>query len=288
MKKKILCYTDFSDNALNSINYASKLYEQHPCTFYILNAFQADKNPLDIEALVPEPGNKVYETAKKTSEAGLKKILDSLKSHSKNNKHTYKTISSFNALLYALKETIKNNAIDLLVIGTTGKLKEEEEEEEKLPTLDIMEYITECSILAVPGDHKFSGLKEIVLPVDYDEAFNTSDFSEIRDIAKLHQPDINILHIKKEHHLDEDQLENKKLLESILKGLKYNFHTLKRMNINKGINLFIEKEHCNLIVFLEEKSGYISNELPRPLLKELDDHLSIPVLSVHFKKDKKN
>ena len=113
----------FSDNALNAIHYAIRLYEQHVCIIYILNAFEADKNASDIDALVPEPGNKLYESEKKTSEAGLKKVIDSLKLNSKNTKHTYKTISSFNALLYAPKETIKNKAIDLLVIGTKTELE---------------------------------------------------------------------------------------------------------------------------------------------------------------------
>lgn len=281
MEKRILCYTDFSENALNAIHYVSKLYEQQPCEFYILNAFQADADASDIEALVPDPTNEAYILEKKNSESGLKKIIDTVTVNSINTKHTFKTISSYNALLYALKETIINNNIDLLVISTNGALKEEENE--NIPTLDIMEYISECSILAVPGDYKFCGLTEIVLPIKYEEAFDKTNFSEIVDIAKLHHSDINILHIKKEEELDENQIEHKNMLESILKGLNYSFHTLKRMNVNKGIHLFIENENCTLIAYIEEKSDYIGNELPRALLKELDTHLTIPVLVVTMK-----
>lgn len=275
MKKRILCYTDFSENAQNAIDYAIKLYEQQDCTFYFLNAFQADKNASDIEALVPELDNETYQVAKKISEDGLTKVIETLKS---NSKHTYNTISNFNALLYALKDSIAKNNIDLLVIGTKGEF--DIENEDTLPTLNIMEYVTKCSILAVPGHYKFCGLKEIALPLNYEEALNESDFSEIRDIAKLHHLNINIIHIKKEHHLDDDQLEHKALLESILKGLKYSFHTLERMKVNKGINLFIENEQCSLIVFIEEKSSYIGNELPRVLVKELNNYLPIPVLAI--------
>ncbi len=278
MKKRVLCYTDFSENALNAIEYAIKLYEQQASVFYLLNAFQAGNNASDIEALVPDSGNAIYEAEKKASEAGLKNIIDTLKS---NPKHTYKTISNFNALLFALKETIVKNKIDLLVIGSKNALNEVEVK--NIPTLDIMEYITECSILVVPSDHKFCGLKEIVLPINYEETLNEADFSEVCDIAKLYHADINILQLKKEHHLDDNQLENKKILESILKGLKYSFHTLERMNVNKGIHLFVENEVCNLIVFIEEKSSYIGNELPRPLLKELEEYLPIPVLAVNRK-----
>jgi hypothetical protein len=284
MKKRILCYTGFSENTLNAIEYAIKLYEQQDSIFYILNAFQAGKNASDIEALIPDLGNEIYEAEKKASETGLKKISDTLKSNFKNKIHTYKTISSYNALLYALKDTISKNNIDILIISAKGIL--EVIEDHNIPTLDIMEYITECSILAVPGNYKFCGLKDILFPLDYEEALNEADFSELLDIAKLHKADINIVHIKKEYHLDEDQLEHKASVESILKGLKYSFHTLERMNVNKGIHLFIENKQCNLIVFIEEKSSYIGNELPKPLLKELDDYIPIPVLAVNRKTSK--
>nr|WP_321227952.1 universal stress protein [uncultured Psychroserpens sp.] len=279
MKKRILCYTDFSENSQNAIHYAIKLYEQQACDFYILNAFQSDEDASDIEALIPKPGNETYELEKKISEAGLKKTVNTLKSNFKSAKHTYKTISSYNTLLYSLKSTIINNTINLLVISTQGML--DEEENNNIPTLDIMEYITECSILAVPCNYKYCGLKVIVLPVNYEEALNETNFSEILDIAKLHHPNINILHIKKEHELNDNQLEHKKILESILQGLKYSFHTLMRMNVNKGINLFINNDHCNLIAYIDERSHYIGNELPRPLFKALDNHLSIPVLLVN-------
>ena len=75
---------------------------------------------------------------------------------------------------------------------------------------------------------------------------------------------------------DADASENKTKLEHIFKGLTYNFYTLERMSINKGINSFVENDRCNLIAFIGEQSNYIGNDLPRPLLKELDTHLSVP------------
>ncbi|MBJ2174991.1 universal stress protein [Aureibaculum sp. A20] len=278
MKKQILCYTNFSENALNAINYAIKLYEQKSCVFYILNAFQADREASDIEALVPDPKNENYITAKKTSEVGLKNIIAILNS---NDKHTYKTLSSFNALLFALKDIIQSNSIDLLVIGTNKA--SDIENEDGIPTLSIMEYITECSVIAVPGDYNFSRLKNIVLPLDYKEAINEINFTELLAIDKLYHPEIHLAHIKNEFNLSDHQLENKTLLESIFKGTKYSFDTLKLMNINKSIHLLIDNKQYDLIIFLDEKSNYIGNELPRSLRKQIDTHLSIPVLLLNIK-----
>lgn len=275
MEKRILCYTDFSENAQNAIDYAIQLYDKQTCTFYFLNAFQADADASDIEALIPDLENDIYKSEKKTSEAGLNKIIQTIASNSKNNKHSYKMISSYNALLFALKEAIKTNAIDLLVIGAKNAL--DDQENKNIPTLDIMEYITECSILAVPRDFKFCSLKEIVLPVNYEEVLHETSFLELLNLANLYNSEVQILHIKKEHNLDDNQLENKTKLEHIFKGLTCNFHSLERMNVNKGIISFVENERCNLIAFIGEQSNYIGNDLPKPLLKELDTHLSLPV-----------
>ena len=275
MEKRILCYTDFSENAQNAIDYAVQLYNQQTCTFYFLNAFQADADASDIEALIPDVENDIFKSEKKTSETGLNKIINTITLKYKNNKHNYKVLSSYNTLLYALKDSIKTNAIDLLVIGAKDVF--DNQEDRQIPTLDIMEYITECSILAVPGDFKFCSLTEIVLPVNYEEALLETSFSELLNLANLYNTEIQILHIKKEHNLDDNQLENKTKLEHIFKGLTCNFHTLERMNVNKGINSFVENDRCNLIAFIGEQSNYIGNDLPRPLLKELDTHLSVPV-----------
>ena len=276
MKKNILCYSDFSENAQNAIDYTINLYKQQECVFYILNAFQAGADASDINALIPEPGNDIYKSAKKTSEAGLKLIIDKLKARSKNPKHSYIAISNYNSLLYALNDTVNTKAIDLLVIGTNDRL--DTNKNENIPTLDIMEYITACSILAIPGTFKFGKLEEVVLPVDYQESLSETNFSELIDIAKLQQSAITVLHIKKEHQLDDIQLENQMLLEKLLVGLNYSFRVFERMNVNKGINQFIENENCMLITFVEKRSNYIGNELPEPLLKELKTYLSIPVL----------
>lgn len=281
MKKRILCYTDFSKNALNAINYTIQLYEHQSCVFYFLNAFQGNKDASDIIALALEPDDKIFEEAKRTSEESLKIIKEDLLIKYKNPKHSYETISSYNSLLFALKDTITNNAISLLAISSKDSL--DSEDDENIPTLDVMEYITECSILAIPGDYKFSGLKKMVLPINYEETINQVDFTEMLNIIKLHQPEINLLHIEKERHLDDNQVKNRKLLASILKGLKYSFHTLTDIGVHKGIKLFIESEQCDLAVFIDERSDYIGNELPRTLLKELDKHLWIPVLAVNAK-----
>ncbi|SEK22184.1 Nucleotide-binding universal stress protein, UspA family [Maribacter orientalis] len=280
MEKRIVLPTDFSNNALNAIEYAIDLHKNQKCVFYILNAFWGDKEPTDIAPLIPERGDVEYTSAKKFSEDGLTTLLPIVQLRSKNSKHRYHTLSSYSSLLFALKDSIAKNNIELVVMGTKGT-SDEEETLFGSNTLSIMEYITECPILAVPGHYTFSGLKKIVFPTDYEMVFNENKLKYILEIAKSNKSEIQILHIKKERKLDESQEKNKGILESIFKGVAYSFHVLTGIAVNKGIHSFIESETCDLVVFLDEKSNYLGNELPKFLVKEIKSHLMIPVLVIN-------
>jgi hypothetical protein len=283
MKKRILCYTNFSKNSLNAIHYALKMNEHQSCIFYFLNAFQAGGNATDIAAMIPEPGEKQYEDSKKYSEDSLKELKATLRSLYKNPKHSYQTISSYNSLLYALKDTIAKNSIDLLVIGAKNVSHDDDDGDEEINILDIMEFISACPILAIPGGYKFSGLKKVLFPTNYEIPLNETTIAFMIEIVKLHGADITLLHIKKENELDVNQMENKNKLESALKGLKYHFYDLTNIRVTKGIHNFIESEAYDLIVFQDEESNYIGNKLPKPLIKELNANLLIPILLINYK-----
>ena len=121
MNKRILIPVDFSENALNAIHYAQHLYKNVDCDFYLLNAFHVKGYSLDNMMMVPESGEPTYERAKNQSEKGLEKLVEQLKLHSDNTKHTYHTISVFNALIEAVKNTIDKNDIDVVIMGSKGK-----------------------------------------------------------------------------------------------------------------------------------------------------------------------
>ncbi len=70
MKKRVLLPTDYPKNALNTIRYAKKLFEDIACEFYLLNACNA--SGYDSESMmVPEPREHFYKTTKRHSEDGI-------------------------------------------------------------------------------------------------------------------------------------------------------------------------------------------------------------------------
>lgn len=279
MDKRILIPTDFSKNALNAIRYAAELYRDQNCVFYILHTYLVKGYSID-RPDVPENDDLAYETARRESDKGLEKLFEILAVQRANPKHEYQAISTFHSLLYAMKTTIAQYDIDMVIMGTKGATNSE-----RIVfgtnTIDAMENITECPVMAIPENLRFKKPKEIVFPTDYKTNFRRRELNYLLDIASFHQAAIRILHIEKEAKLTYEQRRNKELLHSILAGTDHSYHTLKDLKVKTGISAFIESRGSDMIAFVNRKHGFFGNILSRPLVKEMGYHSKIPVLALH-------
>lgn len=279
MNKRILIPTDFSKNALNAVRYAVDLYSEVPCDFYFLNAFRISGYSID-SLTPPESGDIAYETAKEESEAGLNKLLELLELHNDNPGHQYHTIATYNSLLYALRTTIAQYDIDLLVMGTKG-ITGAESLIFGTNTINVMEGVTECPVLAVPQDYQYLPPREIVFPTDYKAIYKRRELNYMLEIAQLHQAFIRVLHIKKESRLNREQESNRELLTAILEGSDHSFHVLEDIKVHKGIGAFVESRESDMVAFINRKHTFLGKILSRPLVQELGYHYSIPLLALN-------
>lgn len=276
MDKRVLLPTDFSKNALNAIRYALDLYKDQNCDFYFLNAFQVRVYSTD-NMMVPEPGNRAFEEAKKSSEEDMLKLMGILELYNDNPKHRHHTISTYNSLLEAVRNTIAKRDIDLVVMGTKG-VTGSDDVIFGTNTVNIMEKITACPVLGIPDDFRFSPPKEIVFPTDYKTNFKRRELSYLLEIAKMHNSAIQIVHIAKKSKLNSAQESNKQLLETILGGHDYMNHVLTKTKVYKGINTFIKDRGSDMIAFVNKKHLFFGSILSNPLVKEIGYDSHIPVL----------
>lgn len=279
MDKRILVPTDFSKNALNAIRYALNLYKEIKCEFYFLNVFRLDSYSTD-NLFIPEPGSAEYEAAKTRSEEEFNKLLDMLKLHHNNVKHSYHTISTFNFLEEALKQIIAEKDIDLVVMGTQGATGAK-----GLifgsNTVNTMEKIRECPVLAVPENVRFSSPKEIVFPTDYKSAFKRKELSYLIEISKMHDTAIRVLYVAKKVELNDEQLNNQKLLGDILGTLNHSFHTLSLKDVSDGLTSFVESRDSDMIAFINRKHFFFSSIFSKPMVKEIGYNAIVPILALH-------
>lgn len=279
MDKRILVPTDFSKNALNAVRYALDLYAKLNCEFYFLNVFRLDSYITDT-LIIPEPGSAQYEIAKSKSEEGFLKLFDMLQLHQDNPKHSYYTISTFNFLSIAIKQTIADKDIDLVVMGTKG-ISSSRGVIFGSNTVNTIEKVTECPVLAIPEDVRFSTPKEIVFPTNYKSVFKHRELRYLVEIAKMHDTAIRVLYVTKRTDLSERQENNKQLLEDIFRTVDHSFHTLSEKRVAEGLTAFVESRDSDMIAFINRKHFFFGSVFSKPLVKEIGYDATVPILALN-------
>lgn len=281
MDKRVLLPTDYSKNALNAIRYALELYKNVRCDFYILNVFHISGYTLD-SMRVPESGEPYYEAAKQESEEGMEKLMQMVKLHPQNDKHEFHTITTFNSLTEAIRNVIDKKDIDIIVMGTKG-VTESKARIFGTNTVNVMEQIKECPVIAVPNNYMFETPREIVFPTDYKAPFKKKEIGDLIEISKLYDARINVVHIDKDKDgkLSRKENANKELLQEILQGTDYQMHFLPADNISRGINKFIEDHNCDMVAFLNKKHLFFGSILSNPLVKKIGYDPQVPILELN-------
>lgn len=279
MKRKILLPTDFSENSWNAIKYAIELFKNESCDFYILNVFTTIGFASD-NIMVPEMGEIAFNAVKKNSDKGLDKILYRISLRKDNPNHEFFTISKYDTLLFSIKEAVENHNIDLIIMGTKGSSN-------VLTTffgsntVNVMEKVRNCPVLAIPEKIPFGEPKEIVFPTSLKTKYKSIELQHLVNIADINNASIRILHIQDENSLNKNQLENKKILEDNFKSIEHSFHYIRDVDLYTSLYKFIELMKIDIVVFINKEHSFFENVFSNPMVKELGYHSKIPVLTLH-------
>lgn len=279
MKKRILLPTDFSKNATKAINYALQLYKDIECEFYLLHAFRSSGNIVD-DLLNMEPGSSIYESTKEASQNELNRVLDTLLFNKEGNtKHDFKTISTYNHPVEAIKNIVEKKDIQMIIMGTKG-----EGDSGSIfgsTAIYVMEKVRNCPVIVVPDDANNELPKEIVFPTGYDLNYKIQELNNLFEIAKRFDAHIAVLHVLEDEKLDDDQLEQKAMLEEYLKELNHSFHEINHDSVVSAVNLFVESRDSSLVAFINKKHRFFGSIFTQPLVKNITFHSKVPIMVMH-------
>jgi len=274
MKKNILLPTDFSDNALNAINYALELFKNEKCTFYILNA---------TEMQVPALSNltsRLLETIKEDSNKNLKELQEKLELASISSKFHFQTIWSSKNLISAITKSVIKYNIDLLVMGTKGATGAKEFLFGS-NTNTIIKKMNFCPILVIPENFNFVIPTQIAFPTDFKRFFSNIELKPIKDLASLYNSLIRVVHINVEDDLDDIQENNLSALKQYLKKFEHTFHWVPDFtNKTKSICTFINELEVNMLVMVNYKHSFVENIIKEPVIKKVGFHPIVPFMII--------
>ncbi len=193
--KRLLCPIDFSEVSLNALEFAVAIGEKENSNLTLLNVFTPkDFNNILASDHVNEEYNQLLDLAESKLKAISKEILKISKKKGLSS-CDYKLKSG--KIVDVVTEFANEGNWQLIVIGTTGHSAYERKylggKAEK-----IIQH-TQCSVLCVPENHNFHGIKKIVYATDYQEEDKLA-IQQLAALAKVLKAEVEVLHVS--HHDD--------------------------------------------------------------------------------------
>lgn len=276
--KRILLPTDFSTNSVNAIHYATKLFKNDACEFYLLNVFRLPY--LESEEFMSQDIEKLTimeDQMHDASREGMEKILNEI---TINEKHEFKTISDYNLFSLAVQQLVEEKEIELIVMGTKGATGAKEIFMGS-NTGDIIMKNT-CHVIAVPENHQYRIPKEILFPTDFRISYELKDLSPLIDLAKARDATVRIVYFSDKEALDDLQMKNKASLDNYLTAIKHYYYTLSNNDFEEGLNCFIQSRgDIDMIVIIAKHYSFFQRLLFKPKVRVLSFHTNIPLFVIH-------
>lgn len=277
--KNILILTDFSNNSWNSIKYALALFQNKSCNFYLLNAVNTYREEFEevpyAKQSLAEGEN--AENQKKEFDKLIGKIANSPLKGS----HVFVPIMAETAVIEAARLQIREKKIHLIVIGTNGMSSNGRKNNISPISEDIITKL-KCSILVVPNEAHFKGLKEVALPTDYTNFNEAKLLQNITNLLSNHGSSISFVYMaKKSGELNREQRWNKETLQDYFVDLPHSFHTEINENFELSVENFIKKNAIDLIVMAAKNLNLFEQILFRPKIKNIRYYFKTPFLVLH-------
>ncbi|QAA80520.1 universal stress protein [Aequorivita sp. H23M31] len=273
--RKILIPTDFSENSLNAIKYATELFKHGPCEIYLLHAFsdavyeaKIQYDELDFEDLR-------IRTLKATEES-LEVLQIQVLEHSPNPKHCLHCIAEFGMLVDAVNDVVEKENIDVVVMGTKG-----ETGDKKITfgsnTLQVIKYV-KCPVLAVPDVYEDVHPRHILFPTDFLLPYKRRELKMLATISKNFASKIEFLYVSKFPGLSLRQKDNKSFLEASLAENQFHFTQTSDMDITSAINKYIDENPVDMLVMVNTRHSYLENILYQSTIEKIGLQIDIPFL----------
>ena len=276
--KNILILTDFSDKSWNSIIYALGLFQNEPCTFYVLNAGKREENEIQ------EIGNSQLELVHVKNKRDLKRAFDKLFQKidelALKKDHIFYPIIDETHIVEATRNQIKNKNIDLIVIGADdmplkGKMNKNSISE------DIITKV-KCSVLVVPKEAKFIGLNKIAFPTDYTNFYEAKLLEDLISNVNYSNSKFSFLYLcKNKEALNKEQKWNKETLHDYFINKQHDFYSAVNKHLEESLENFIDSMNINLVVLAAKNLNLLEQILFRPKIENLNYYSNTPFLALH-------
>jgi len=227
-------------------------------------------------------GVRIVDAVRNSSEEGLQKTVERVKSKYGNTKHSFKTFSSFNLLIEEVKDLVSRHNIDLVITGTKGA-SEIDDVFMGSNTVRIIKSIKKCPVLAIPQHFDFIAPTEIAFATDFKRFYTASELNPLLELAQMFKATIRIVHVQHgTKALSELQQFNINMLKRYLNGAEHYVHTVSELHsVSQTLEMFSEELDIHLLALINYQNGcYLEKMTREPIVKRTAFHTQIPLLVI--------
>lgn len=189
--KSILLPTDFSKNSINAINYATELFKDEVCNFYVLNVQKASSFISD-DMMVVSSTTTVYSTIIKAAKKSISNIITNIVSTKKNEKHTFHAIVDYDNFIDSINQIIEKYHINLIVMGTKGASGLQR----FLFGSNTVRVMKQCTtpLLVIPQNCEFKAPQKVSFLTNHITLYNEDTLAALQDVILQYQSNLTVLH----------------------------------------------------------------------------------------------
>ncbi len=104
--KNVLLPTDFSENSINAIDYAIKLFANSEMNFFVLNV-QKISDFTTSELMTSSPSDSIYKGMLEDNKLKIEKLVEKLEAENSSEKFIFKSLLDYDIFTDAIRQAVK-------------------------------------------------------------------------------------------------------------------------------------------------------------------------------------
>ncbi|WP_299362707.1 universal stress protein [Winogradskyella sp.] len=277
--KRILLLTDFSENSINAMNYALKLFYNDFCDFFVLNVQDSLSYTSD-DLITSKSGESLYEVLILENKNKLKRIVNHLKLNANDRLHTFKSIIDYDVFVDAVKQTVAKEDIGYVVMGTNGASNLSEAIMGS-NALKILRYI-DCNTLVVPEGYQYKKPDKILLALDTDDYADHKTVVDIMELIRNLGASINVVRfISSDNNIQSKINLDRELLLELINENKFTYKTVSNVPLS---NILVDEslsKDAGIITLVGQFKGFFERLFSDSSKTKISKNLILPLMIFH-------
>lgn len=277
--KNILVPTDFSQNAYNSLFYATRFFQEAPCKFYLLHTFEEESSRLTSRVDIGR-SEEVFDELFKEAELKLTELMHTIVRDTEGMSHQFETVCSSKKLTKEINYLIKGMDIDYVVMGAKGRTAAHDVFLGS-NTNRAIKKIKGSPLLVIPEEIDFKKPGKIGFATSFKYPYSDFEITALRSLAQTFSASIHIMYVQEQEKISVEQREHLGTLRSQLDSITHDLHWIeKTASKTEAVLDFTNAAGIDLLALSMYKHGFLKRLFRESVAKKLGQQQGIPIVLI--------